>query len=63
MMAVCSRFLGVETVFQGPFVPLHQNGGSLSKRARTREFSKLTDKETKTLERAYAKICMAAWRV
>jgi hypothetical protein len=39
---------------------LHQNGGSLSKRARAREFSQLTDKETKTLERAYAEICMAA---
>lgn len=35
---------------------LHQNGGSLSKRAREREFSKLTDEEVKSLEEGYAEI-------
>ena len=35
---------------------LHQNGGSLSKRAREREFEKLTDAEVKALETAFADI-------
>jgi hypothetical protein len=39
---------------------LHQNGGSLSKRAREREFSKLNDAEAKALEDAYAEIFQAA---
>ncbi len=35
---------------------LHQSGGSLSKRARDREFAKVTDAEIKALEDAYAEI-------
>lgn len=35
---------------------LQQNGGSLSKRAREREFGKLTDEEAKAIENAYAEI-------
>ena len=35
---------------------LHQNGGSLPKRAREREFEKLTDAEVKALETAFADI-------
>jgi len=53
----------VETVADMPnrtidllFRFLHQNGGSLSKRAREGEFSKLTDAEVETLERAYVEI-------
>jgi hypothetical protein len=53
----------VETVADMPnrtidllFRFLRQNGGSLSKRAREGEFSKLTDAEVETLERAYVEI-------
>jgi len=35
---------------------LHQNNGKLSKRAREREFAKLTDKEVRALEGAYTEI-------
>ena len=35
---------------------LHQNGGRLSKRAREREFERLTDAETKRIEDIYAEI-------
>jgi hypothetical protein len=35
---------------------LHQHGGRLSKRACEREFSKLTDSEVISLERAYTAI-------
>lgn len=38
---------------------LHQNSGKLSRRARDREFSKLSDVEVKTLEAAYAEIFQA----
>jgi hypothetical protein len=66
-----TKFLGrydrfrsvVETIADMPdrtidllFRFLHQNGGSLSKRAREREFSKLKDAEVKTLEEGYAEI-------
>ena len=33
---------------------LHQNGGTLSRRARTNEFSALTDEEAARIERAFA---------
>jgi len=53
----------VETIADMPdrtmdllFRSLHQNGGSLSKRAREREFSRLTDAEVTALEEAYAEI-------
>ncbi len=53
----------VETVADMPertidllFRFLHQNNGKLSKRAREREFAKLTDKEVRALEGAYAEI-------
>ena len=38
------------------FHSLHQNGGSLSQRARDREFSTLTDAESKAREKAYVDI-------
>ena len=38
------------------FQLLHQNGGSLSNRAREREFSKLTGTEATAVEQAYAEI-------
>lgn len=57
----------VETVADMPdrtidvlFRFLHQNRGSLSKRAREREFSKLKDAEVRALEKAYAKIFQGA---
>jgi hypothetical protein len=33
---------------------LQQNNGALSKRARTKEFAKLTDAEVTSMEQAYA---------
>ncbi len=63
-LASYDRFLGVvETFIDMPhrtldllFRFLHQNGGSLSKRAREREFSQLTDGEIKSFENTYAEI-------
>jgi len=63
-LARYDRFRGVvETFIDMPdrtldllFRFLHQNGGSLSNRAREREFSKLTDAEVKSLEGTYMEI-------
>lgn len=63
-LARYDRFCSViETVADMPertmdllFRFLHQNHGSLSKRAREREFAKLTGKEVLALERAYSDI-------
>lgn len=66
-LACYDRFRGVvETFIDMPgrtldllFRSLHQNGGHLSKRAREREFAKLTDAEVRSLEDAYAEIFRA----
>jgi Fic family protein len=63
-LARYDRFRGVvETIADMPdrtadllFRFLHQNGGKISKRTREREFSKLTDREVRTLEEEYAEI-------